>query len=79
MPDGDRQINPKVNSDLLAPIHEDVTVTYQLFKLILSFQWRPLLDDNFTKSIKQWLYQPSSLTSNFITYPPNFILIGNIS
>jgi len=62
--------------DFFTPAHEDVTVTSQLLKLIVSFRWRPLLDANFTKEISQWLHDYPVSTKLDVTYPPNFIFIG---
>ena len=71
-------MTPKVK---LAPIHEDVTVTSQLLRLMVSFRWRPLADDDFIDDISQWLQEPprsaTSTSSNpDANFPPNFILIG---
>jgi len=63
---------------LLAPIHDDVAVTSHLFNLTVSFQWRPLLDANFQKSINVWLQEPVSTMTANLSYPPNFIFIGNL-
>ena len=74
IPDGDRQMNPNVN---LPPIHVDVTVTSQMLRLIVTFRWRPLLDDNFIKDIYQWIQEPTMTSHNpDANYPPHFILIG---
>ena len=76
IPDGDRQMRPNVP---LPPIHEDVTVTNQLSRLIVSFRWRNLLTDKSIKyDISRWLQEtaaPESLELD-ANYPPNFILIG---
>ena len=76
IPDFDRQKKPKFN---YVEIHIDVTVISQMFRLIVSFRWRPLLDDNFVRDISQWIQEPSAASLNpDENYPPHFILIGNL-
>ena len=75
MPENDRQIRPNVP---LPPIHEDVTVTNQLSRLIVSFRWRTLLTDSSLKNdLSQWIDEPLSESPTIdVKDPPNFIFIG---
>ena len=61
----------------IPPIHEDVTVINRLFRLIVSFRWRPLLNNIIKEEVSQWLQEttpaPELVNAN---YPPNFILFG---
>ena len=77
IPDDDRHVYPRVDQDSLAPIHQDVTVTSRLLNLIVSFRWRPLIDDHVTRDIAQWLETASTtLSLPDANYPPDFILIS---
>ena len=77
VPDDDRQIHPNRQ---MPPIHEDVTVINRLFRLIVSFRWRPLINNNtFQKEVSQWLQEATpqvGLSELNAHYPPNFILFG---
>ncbi|KAI9559232.1 hypothetical protein GHT06_016021 [Daphnia sinensis] len=51
IPDHDRKSRPSP----IPPIHHgDIDVISDVLMLKLSFQWRPLLDDNVTETIRQW-------------------------
>jgi len=66
----------------LPPIHDDVTVTSRLLRLIVSFRWAPFFDHHLMRDLSQWL--ASSTTGRHrrepsANYPPTFILIGIFS
>ena len=71
---------PDINEDPLASIHQDLTMTSHFLQLIISFRWRPLLDDFFVNEISEWLLNPTPLPPKLGNkYPPYFVLIGILS
>ena len=70
-------VESDINEDPLASIHADLTMTSHILQLIISFRWRPLLDDFFLNEISEWLLKPTPLQPKLGNkYPPHFVLIG---
>ena len=74
IPDYDHVITMEQNDGVLIklPKHMDRNVSSQLLNLIVSFRWRPLIDDKFIESLRQWNTPPYSST-------PDLIVMGSYS
>jgi len=68
IPDYDHVITMEPNDGVLIklPKHMDRNVSSQLLSLIVSFRWRPLIDDKFIESLRQWNMPPYSSTPDLI-------------
>ena len=66
IPDYDRMTNDQLEKQLF---HDDANITSQLVgDLIVSYLWRPLINDQLLDQFRAWISQPSTA--------PDFILIG---
>ena len=67
IPDCDRQPNEELEDQLF---HKDVNITSRLLNdLIISFRWRPEINQHLIKDLLNWISQSSQTA-------PDFILIG---
>ena len=67
IPDYDRQPNEELEDQLF---HKDVNITSRLLNdLIISFRWRPEINQHLIKDLLNWISQSTQTA-------PDFILIG---
>lgn len=57
------------NKSVDNPLHVDVNVTSELVNLVVSFKWRPLINDKFIDTFRQW-------NTNNSIIRPNLIVMG---
>lgn len=73
IPDYSLHIHPNVP---LPPIHTDILVTDHLLKLIISYRWRPIINNTLQSELSQWLKNPPESPQPDADYPPSLIFLG---
>ena len=72
IPEYDREPNQRLDERIY---HDDVNVTSRLLDdLIVSFRWRPIIDEKIISDIRNW-----TSSSDGFDQVPDFILIGIIT
>ena len=68
IPDYDRISNPSP----IPPIyHDDIEVTSEIFRLRVSFKWRPFVDYNITETMRIWEISDRNEKPDLILFSKN--------